>query len=160
MLPETQCNEALVVKGATDFSIAAIMGRQSVCMDSPDKSSSKLVHTILLPKHRLSQYFLSYVAANKRRKWKTHCFFILVRCSDQLLLWEADIIECILSDGIRVRWGNELFICEQLLWVPFHMHIPSARPYIVGELLEVIFSPTRKRSVQPIHTRSNNRFGV
>lgn len=43
MLPETQCNEALVVKGATDFSIAAIMGRQSVCMDSPDKSSSKLV---------------------------------------------------------------------------------------------------------------------
>ncbi|XP_055300183.1 T-box protein H15-like isoform X2 [Sitodiplosis mosellana] len=42
MLPETQCNEALVVKGATDFSIAAIMGRQSVCMDSPDKSSSPL----------------------------------------------------------------------------------------------------------------------
>lgn len=41
MLPETQCNDALVVKGATDFSIAAIMGRQSVCMDSPDKSSSK-----------------------------------------------------------------------------------------------------------------------
>lgn len=43
MLPETQCNDALVVKGATDFSIAAIMGRQSVCMDSPDKSSSKSV---------------------------------------------------------------------------------------------------------------------
>lgn len=41
MLPETQCNDALVVKGATDFSIAAIMGRQSVCIDSPDKSSSK-----------------------------------------------------------------------------------------------------------------------
>lgn len=47
MLPETQCNEALVVKGATDFSIAAIMGRQSVCMDSPDKSSSKLVSNML-----------------------------------------------------------------------------------------------------------------
>lgn len=42
MLPETQCNEALVVKGATDFSIAAIMGRQSVCTESPEKSSSKL----------------------------------------------------------------------------------------------------------------------
>lgn len=41
MLPETQCNEALVVKGATDFSIAAIMGRQTVCIDSPEKSSSK-----------------------------------------------------------------------------------------------------------------------
>lgn len=44
MLPETQCNDALVVKGATDFSIAAIMGRQSVCMDSPDKSSSKFFY--------------------------------------------------------------------------------------------------------------------
>lgn len=43
MLPETQCNEALVVKGATDFSIAAIMGRQTVCIDPPDKSSSKWV---------------------------------------------------------------------------------------------------------------------
>lgn len=41
MLPETQCNEALVVKGATDFSIAAIMGRQTVCTESPEKSSSK-----------------------------------------------------------------------------------------------------------------------
>lgn len=46
MLPETQCNDALVVKGATDFSIAAIMGRQSVCMDSPDKSSSKFFFSI------------------------------------------------------------------------------------------------------------------
>lgn len=52
MLPETQCNEALVVKGATDFSIAAIMGRQTVCIDSPEKSSSKsrcrVLHLILL----------------------------------------------------------------------------------------------------------------
>lgn len=46
MLPETQCNEALVVKGATDFSIAAIMGRQTVCIDSPEKSSSKLQPTL------------------------------------------------------------------------------------------------------------------
>lgn len=43
MLPETQCNEAMIIKGATDFSIAAIMGRQSLCLEPPDKSSSKSV---------------------------------------------------------------------------------------------------------------------
>ncbi len=40
MLPETQC-EAMIVRGATDFSIAAIMGQQTLCIEPPDKSSSK-----------------------------------------------------------------------------------------------------------------------
>lgn len=74
MLPETQCNEALVVKGATDFSIAAIMGRQTVCIDSPEKSSSKsrcseLPHrSRMLPTRQIVDTFLVFHSANQKHR--------------------------------------------------------------------------------------------
>lgn len=84
MLPETQCNEALVVKGATDFSIAAIMGRQSVCMDSPDKSSSK---------------FLKWIFNEKKN------YSFLVRCS-LLLSFSNEFVVCLID---FVNKKNKLF---------------------------------------------------
>lgn len=110
MLPETQCNEALVVKGATDFSIAAIMGRQSVCMDSPDKSSSKLIvffnfqysyRSFWCPKWILDQMMWEF-------RFVTTCTELVQ--THRLICWyETVFVICVSSDGIQMHWCIELF---------------------------------------------------